>query len=465
MEAETFEFALPALSAVRDKWLRSPGGQIPSQEPEIIQFLTDVFRCYGKTILGYQIKEPYYMTSEIWSSSRIGIDIPDADHILTTVEIEYSEGTITFYSDSGVIPSTPNLNEEENRIFEETGEYEESDFYQEMIMWGLNPNTAPAMTVIINNITGAYRELGHLATQGFSDRSTGGYRRRTDEILSIHQSKNTEDACRLIYDILRDISLAEEDRRVIYAWILETIFADTRSLAGKQHFQEMLVALRDNHREPTSFMDLFRAVDPEYSDLSHLSHISTPFHGEQSALPDHLLDALIICAELDWNITVDTFDSLFPWRSRPPMERPFIGEPPHTADVILDPVCGEGVTLARAYFTSLTSGEERTTPIVIGFCARSWQATMAQRLLSIVDRFCEVTEPGTHTIQVTDPRTADWSESLPETSSGVRVVSDSRETAWLRAGDGTEPDDTVADTLDSKLNTLSRIIPVTVDIE
>lgn len=133
--------------------------------------------------------------------------------------------------------------------------------------------------------------------------------------------------------------------------------------------------------------------------------------------------------------------------------------------MILDPVCGEGVALARAYFASLTTGEQRTAPTLIGFCARPWQATMTQRLLSIVDRFCEVTEPDTRTIQVADPRTADWSESLPETSSEVRVVSDSRETAWLRAGDGTEPDASVADVLDTKLSELSRIIPVTVDIE
>ncbi len=90
---------------------------------------------------------------------------------------------------------------------------------------------------------------------------------------------------------------------------------------------------------------------------------------------------------------------------------------------------------------------------------------MTERLLSIVDLICEVTEPDTHTIQVTDPRTTVWSELLPGASSEVWVVSDSRETAWLRTGDGTEPDDTVADTLDSTLNELSRIIPFTVDIE
>lgn len=445
--------------------MRLPGGKIPSQEPQIIEFLTDIFRCYGKEVVEYQIKIPYYLTTDIWSGYRISINIPDAENIFTTADIEVSEGFITFYSESETIPSTLNLNEEEYRIFEETGDYEESDLYQELIMWGLNPSTDPTMTVTLNNITGAYRELGQLETEVFSNRITEGYRARFDDILGIHQSRNTVDACRLIYEILRDISLAEEDRRVIYACIMETILAGTRSLAGKKNFQEILTALRDNHRRPTSFMDLFRAVSPEQSGRSPLRHIRTPFHGEQSALPDHLLDALIICAELDWNITVEPFGSLFPWRSRPPMERPLISEPHRTADVILDPVCGEGVVLARTYFTALTSGQQRPTPAIIGFCTRPWQVTMTERLLSIVDLICEVTEPDTHTIQVTDPRTTVWSELLPGASSEVWVVSDSRETAWLRTGDGTEPDDTVADTLDSTLNELSRIIPFTVDIE
>jgi len=123
IEAETFGFALPALSAVRDKWMRLPGGKIPSQEPQIIEFLTDIFRCYGKEVVEYQIKIPYYLTTDIWSGYRISINIPDAENIFTTADIEVSEGCITFYSESETIPSTLNLNEEEYRIYEETGDY------------------------------------------------------------------------------------------------------------------------------------------------------------------------------------------------------------------------------------------------------------------------------------------------------------------------------------------------------
>jgi hypothetical protein len=464
MEAETFEFALPRLSAVRDKWIRLLGGKIPSQEPQILEFLTDVFQCYGKKIFGFRIKEPYYMTSDIWSSSRIALNVSDQEGFLTTIEIEYSERSITFQSDSRAIHSTLGFAEDALSIFEETGEYETSDEYQEIIMWGLDPNPNPTITVTIRNITGAYREFGQLATLGSSHTVEVEKQLRADMILDIHRSGALEDASRLVYDILRDIPLAEEDRRIIYACILEIILANTRSPARKKHLREVLSGLRDNHRGPSNFIELFNTVDAEPSRFLHLSNVSTPFHGEQSTLPDLLLDALITCAELDWNITVESYGSFFPWRSRPRTEHSPADELSRTTDVILDPVCSEGVSLAHAYFTALTSCEQVTAPAVVGFCAQSWQSTMTQVLLNIVDLICRVAEPGARSIQVTDPRTAPWSTSLPEASSEVLVVSDSRETVWLRAGNGIDPDETAADTLDSRLSELSRIVPVTVDI-
>lgn len=88
--------------------MRLPGGKIPSQEPQIIEFLTDIFRCYGKEVVEYQIKIPYHLTTDIWSGYRISINIPDAENIFTTADIEVSEGCITFYSASETIPSTLN---------------------------------------------------------------------------------------------------------------------------------------------------------------------------------------------------------------------------------------------------------------------------------------------------------------------------------------------------------------------
>lgn len=199
-------------------------------------------------------------------------------------------------------------------------------------MWGLNPNTAPTMTVTINNITGAYRELGQLTTQGFSDRSTEGYRPRADEILGIHRSRNAEDACRLIYDILRDIPLAEEDRRVLYVCILEIILASTHFLIKKQQFKEMLIALRDNDRGPTTFMDLFRAL-PQSCRVFLIPAISEP-PSMVNSQPSPIICSMRSSSAPNWTGTS-------PWRHSVPS---FRGEVDHPCS---DPSSANRITLPK----------------------------------------------------------------------------------------------------------------------
>lgn len=471
MESHTFEYALPALCAVRDKWRRTNGKKEPFNESRLIEFMIDIFNCYGVSIFNCRIEPPYYMCSGIWNHPRLTVDMSDVEGGFKTITMGYSKNSISFPTDRVIVPSMSDIDTESFRNFEDTGEYENSDDYLEGIMGDFDFGPAPLTTVTLDNLTGSYRELGRLTTRQAEEYIIYSKHHRADEIIRLNRTGTAVSASALLYDILRDIPLSEENRRVIFVIIISSLIAAAHIADRSKVLKYALIELRDKYSKLDTFQDLLNLMDHIEIEGIYKKDIWNPAAIMRSNPPKYLINALIASVDIDWNITPDNFESLFPWRK--PSQDGFTIPHDHTAqiDAILDPVCAEGVTLARAYLLFLT---ERGTdpflsgsaplPSIIGLCAHPWQVATTNILLSVVEHICNPQAHCFRNIRDKDPRFEKWSALLPEETSHVLVVSDTRETNWLRLGSGIYPDYAAAEILDAKLDELCSRVPTIVDI-
>lgn len=462
MDSTNFERSLPALFRVQEKWTTGKRSTIPFILGDFIRFMTEVLKCYGATISRYECDPPCRKTSEIWPRGDFTVTVPEFTESEQSVTFKKSTEALTFPSYRKVLPSAQTFEKITMQTIEKTGEYEELDRYVDQTMRELSSGKPTLTTVTLQNITGSYRELGHLICDNETLDPLLVEHHRDDELISIYKEKDFGIVSALIYDILRDSPLPEDSRRVLHVRFIYTLISYYRSReTQKNKFKDALSDLlrtEESNASGVTYSDFFSIFGRCFPGLLRTGVFEFSVEGDALPLPQFLLETLSAALSLAPTINLEKFCDILTWRQSK-KENP-IGASilQKEIETIIDPVCGEGYIISRRYFEILQSKENPRIPQVVGLCVTKWHAAIADTLIDIVNLLHGVQHSPiiNHRIIVADARALPWSQYISTESNTILVASDENEHAWIRADDGMAQDYTAADSLNLRIDELSQ---------